>query len=469
MVAHSPVAPGESHAGHVLRHSVMTLGTRIAVVLIRIPTSILIARLLGTEGQGTYTSAIVFPMLFAFVGLLGFDAAHTFLLSKRRYSLGQINGQTILVVVALSAIAVPAYLAFIRLYGGAVDPPLRSLLSLGAVLIPVFMARDLSAALLLGLHRIRWFNIANLVHAASLLIFVSVNLLLLGGGVRGTLVAFFLSEIAMILVALSVARKAGGRSRLIERPPLDLLKKSASYGLQGHVGNALLQLTHRYDMFLILSFAGVGAQGLYSVAVILAEKLLHIPESIRIVLFPKLSSLADGDAGGLTVRVTRNSLFVTTAAAGLLLLLSRPLLSIFYGQQYAPALLALRILIPGVAMLSLSTVLSGDLSARDKRIYQTIAGALGFGLNVLLCFFLIPRMGIEGAAWASTAAYTAQALAMLVFFVRLSGRGIVETVFLQREDMSFYAKLTKRMLTAALEVVRFRRMYPPREWDRHDR
>jgi O-antigen/teichoic acid export membrane protein len=57
------------------------------------PTSTLVARHLGAEGQDAYASAIVFPTLFAFVGLLGIDASHTFFLSKKRYSLSEIGRQ----------------------------------------------------------------------------------------------------------------------------------------------------------------------------------------------------------------------------------------------------------------------------------------------------------------------------------------------------------------------------------------
>jgi O-antigen/teichoic acid export membrane protein len=57
----------ETAGRSVLRHSILTFGTRIAIVLVNIPTSILVARLLGVEGQGAYSSSIILPTLFAFV------------------------------------------------------------------------------------------------------------------------------------------------------------------------------------------------------------------------------------------------------------------------------------------------------------------------------------------------------------------------------------------------------------------
>lgn len=433
----------ESPAKAVFRHSVMTLGTRIGIVLINIPTSILVARLLGTEGQGTYASAIIFPTMFAFIGLLGLDAAHTYLLSSGRATVGQINAQSLRLTVLLSLVITPAYLLFIRFYRGAGDPELARTLTMAGIVIPILLAKYLSVALLLGLHRIKWFNIGNTAQAGLLLGLMCLNLFVFHGGARGAVVAYMVSEVAVTLVAVHVARLASRGRPMFESPPPGLLKRSLVYGLQGHIGNVLIQFTYRFDMFLVLSMVGLGAQGLYSISVLLAEKLSHIPQSVQVVLFPKLSALASEEANRLTPRVVRNSFFATAVAAVVLLILSRPLLLAFYGQEYLPALRAFRVLLPGIVMLSVAKILSSDFSGRDKRIYHTIATAAAFGSNVVLCLLWIPRFGIEGAAWASTVAYSLQSLLMLVFFRRLSGVGIRESLFITHDDLARYAKLLR--------------------------
>jgi O-antigen/teichoic acid export membrane protein len=439
----------ESHAGTVFRHSLMTLGSRVGIVLINIPTSILIARILGAEGQGAYTSSIVFPSLFAFIGLLGIDASHTFLLSRGRYSAAQINGQSVLLSVLVSAYTVPAYLVFLRLYGGAEDPGLSSLLTLGTVLIPVLLLKYLAVAFLLGLQKIKWFNAANIIQAASLLVLMILNLLVVRGGVRGAILAYLASEITVGIVGLRTAFRVARGGTLIERPPSEMLRTSIRYGLQGHGGNVLVQFTYRFDMFLILSMLGAGAQGLYSIAVILAEKLMHIPRSVQVVLFPKLSSLPVEESNELTPRVLRNSLFLTAVAGAALYLLSRPLLLLFYGTEFAGSLNTFRILLPGVVMLTASSILSGDFSARDRRIYHTVANAIGFSVNISLCLLWIPVLGIEGAAWASTVAYSLEAVVMLLFFRRLSGRGLRESTLIGIDDVRLYRRILARLLGRA--------------------
>jgi O-antigen/teichoic acid export membrane protein len=428
----------ESPARSVLRHSAMTLGTRVGIVLINIPTSILVARLLGAEGQGSYASAVIFPTLFAFIGLLGVDAAHTYLLSGNRAPVAQINAQSLRLVVVLSLVVTPLYLAFVHLYHGAADPRLASILSLGAAIVPILLAKYLAVALLLGLGRIKWFNIANAVQAAALLGLMCLNFFVFKGGVRGAVTVYMLSEVTVTGIAIVVARREVGAGPLFETPAPGLFRRSIVYALQGHVGNVLIQFSYRFDMFLVLSMVGLAGQGLYSIAVVLAEKLSHIPQSVQVVLFPKLSSLPVAEVDRLTPRVLRSSLFATAVAGAVLFLVSRPLLLLFYGTPYLPALRAFQVLIPGIVALSIAKILAGDFSGRDRRIYHTIGTAIGFGVNLALCLVWIPRAGIEGAAWASTVAYTVQSVVVLVFFRKLSGNGILESTVIRGEDLKLY-------------------------------
>ncbi len=449
----------ESHGRTVLRHSLMTFSTRMGIVLVNIPTSILIARLLGTDGQGTYASAVVFPMMFAFIGLLGIDSAHTYLLSRRRYPLSQINSQSLILALVFSAIIAPLYLIFLKHYGGASDPALRTILTMGVFLIPILLAKYFAIALFLGLQRIRWFNAANFIQATALLCFMCVNFFVIKGGVMGALIAYMVSEVLLVAIGVWAAVRGSRRGHpdgeignntlsqaVLSVPSLGLLRKSLVYGLQGHIGNILTQFTYRFDMFLVLSMVGLKGQGLYSISVLMAEKLSHIPQSVQVVLFPKLSSMEVEEANELTPRVMRSSLLLTAVAGVVLYLLSGPLLVLFYSTEFAPALNAFRILIPGIVTLSIAKILSSDFSGRDKRIYQTIATAIAFAVNMVLCFIWIPRYGIEGAAWASTAAYTLQSGIMVVLFRKLSGCGVFESLVVRGEDFALYGRTLRGLM-----------------------
>ncbi len=209
----------------------------------------------------------------------------------------------------------------------------------------------------------------------------------------------------------------------------------------------LVQFTYRFDMFLVLSMLGLKAQGFYSIAVLLAEKLSHIPQSVTVVLFPQaLFALERRRQRADAARDAHLALPRSGRRGGPVPPVSRPLLLLFYGTEFLPALKAFQILIPGIVTLSVGRILSSDLSGRDHRIYHTVATAIAFASNVGLCLVWIPRYGIEGAAWASTVAYTLQSAIMLAFFTRLSGCGLAETVVIRREDLALYGGLVRKLL-----------------------
>lgn len=418
----------------------MTFTTRMVVLLVNIPTSIIIARTLGAGGQGIYFSALLFTSLTSFVTLMGMDTAYTYFISGRRHPVSSVVAQGLTTVLILTAIAVPIYLVFVQIYGGAVKGWLQAALLPASVLIPIGLAKWVGIAFLVGLQDIRRFNLLTLLSAILLLCLVSLFLLGFGMKVKAAVAAYAISETFYVVAAiLSVVRRVGFSCL---RPSFhkDIWRSSLIYGLKGHVGNVLVQLVYRFDTFLIVYFLGVAQQGFYSIAVLLAEKLSHLPNSIQIVLFPRVSSLSREQANLVTPRVVRTTLLIMIVGGILLAASSEFLIRLFYGQKFMPALPAMRLLVPGVVFLSIFKVLASDLSGRDRRTYISIAAAVAFVINAVLNFVLIPRWGISGAAVASTVAYFLQSAVIVAFFVKVSGVKATSVLLPRTDDVPHYAR-----------------------------
>jgi O-antigen/teichoic acid export membrane protein len=418
----------------------LTFVTRMVVLLINIPTSIIIARTLGAGGQGTYTAALLFTSIFCFVTLLGMDSAYTYFLSGRRYQVQAVLAQGVATMLVLTLVTTPLYLVFAISYGAAVKASFQIVLVYAAVLVPIGLAKWVGIAFLVGFQDIRRFNLLTLLSAMLLLGMVSVSLLVLDRGVKSAIAAYAISDFFFAVAALvSVGKKVGFRAM---RPAFDrkLGRASLSYGLKGHLGAVLVQLVYRFDTFLIVYFLGVAQQGFYSIAVLLAEKLSHLPNSIQIVLFPRVSAMTNEQANAVTPRVVRTTLLIMVVGGVVLAASSKFLILLFYGRQFLRGLSAMRILIPGVVFLSIFKVLSSDLSGRDRRIYNTIAASIAFGANAVLNLVLIPRMGISGAAAASTVSYAIQSIVMVAFFVKVSGVSAASVLLPSRDDIPHYAR-----------------------------
>ena len=434
------MATGSDERVSLFGRGLMTFSTRMVVLLVNIPTSIIIARTLGAGGQGIYFSALLFTSLISFVTLMGMDTAYTYFISGRRHPVSAVVAQGLMTVLLLTAIAVPIYLLFVRLYGGAVQGWLEAALMPAAVLIPIGLAKWVGIAFLVGLEDIRRFNLLTLLSAILLLCLVSLFLLVFGMKVKAAVAAYAISEAFYVVAAIvSVVRRTGFSSM---KPSFhkDIWRDSLVYGLKGHIGNVLVQLVYRFDTFLIVYFLGVAQQGFYSIAVLLAEKLSHLPNSIQIVLFPRVSALSREQANQVTPRVVRTTLLIMVFGGFALAASSEFLIRLFYGQKFMPALPAMRLLIPGVVFLSVFKVLASDLSGRNRRTYISIAAAVAFVLNAALNFILIPRWGISGAAVASTIAYFLQSVVIVAFFVRVSGVKATSVLLPKAADVPHYVR-----------------------------
>jgi Na+-driven multidrug efflux pump len=63
--------------------------------------------------------------------------------------------------------------------------------------------------------------------------------------------------------------------------------------------------------------------------------------------------------------------------------------------------------------LSLGKVAASDLAGRGKNGYSTVFSIVGLVVTVILDLALIPRLGIRGAALASSAAYFTNSMLIL--------------------------------------------------------
>jgi O-antigen/teichoic acid export membrane protein len=440
----------------LLRQSAITFASRMTITLVNIPISMIIARTLGAEGQGIYSAAITFPNLWAGFGLFGLDAAHLYFLARDRKTLGPILANSLLILLLFSAVLLPAYLLLVKPLMGEQGQTLQPYLILSAVVVPLILARHLCLSLFLGLGRIERYNGLLVVSQIALLAMVATGLLVANqgaesdGGTRFVIIAYQLSLLVFLVPALLwVRRQVTPEDRRRIRASRRLLADSAVYGIKGHLGIIFTQFSYRFDMVLVLRWLGPAAQGYYSIAVLLAEKLTHITASVQFVLFPHISAATREEADRITPIVCRNTVAWMIAAGVVMFLIGRFMIRLFYTDAYLPALDAYQALLPGIVALTVSNVLSSDFSGRNRRLLTTIAMGTGFGVNLLLNILWIPRMGIVGAAWASTISYSTQSIIMGLFFWRITGISPLLLVVPQFSDLKLYrgiaAKLADRV------------------------
>ncbi len=428
-----------------LRESLLTFGSRILLVLVNLPVSILVFRHLGADGQSIYSSVTSYATSFVVIGLLGIDAAHTYYLAGGRAPGTQIAGNSLAVLAGLSLVLIPLFPPLIAFATRGQGDAVHGYLGIGMALIPILAARYLLLSVFMARRRNEAFN----------LIYAGCDLLLLGlllagflvfrGGAAWALWAFAISQAVMVLLAGRWAYGREVRGQGAPRPSRPLFKASLNYGLRGFLATVLTTFVYRFDTVLVLRWLGTAAQGQYFVAVFLAEKLTHITASVQAVLFPHVSAATPAQADQLTPRVCRHTLFWVLACAATLFAVASPLLRTFYSEKAAACIAPMRILLPGIVALTLSKLLTADLSGRDRRFVPTLFTGLSLALNIALNYAWTRRLGIAGAAWASTAAYGLQALLSVVYFWRVTGVSPARLLVPRRADLEPYRTLIRRL------------------------
>src|SRR5690606_6655670 len=243
------------------------------------PISMLIAHRLGAEGQGAYAAMLALTSLWGTSCLLGLDTAHTYFLAGRRYSANAIVTHGIFWSLALSAVAAPLYLVLAPLAAPSDQPGLLpTVLVISAFAVPLTMARYFVLAVFLGEGQVDRFNLLNVLSNLVLLIALILLLVMMPGTVVQAAWAYLLSLAVFIglggfWIWARLRQTVGGFRWTFDR---SLLRGGLIYGLKGHLGNLVVQMTYRQDQILVTRMQGLEQQGLYSVAVMLAEKLSHI-------------------------------------------------------------------------------------------------------------------------------------------------------------------------------------------------
>lgn len=380
---------------------------RAATILASFAVGVLLARRLGVQGYGYYGVALAVLTIAGIPGELGVPRLVTreVAASEKRNDLAYLFGVlewanvTVTRVSAVTMLAVAAaavVLEFTR------PSPLDLALLLGAPTIPLMAVARLRGGTLQGLHHIVRGQIpANLIRPLLLSL-----LLILGWGFGTTLSA----GSAMGLTSLSAAGAAGLahiwlKQRLPKFRPVEPLRGGRRWlgsSITMALSEAMLTLQGESSVLALGMLSGASASGLFRISNATAAAMANFGVMIAYVSAPVIARLyTSGDHVRLQKLVTAAARAMLAGVALLslpLLIFSRPLLALVYGETYAPAANVLRILILAQIINAAfgPTGLLLIMTGHERR--GTRALIIAFIVNLVALAILSPIWGSIGAA-----------------------------------------------------------------------
>jgi O-antigen/teichoic acid export membrane protein len=415
-----------------MRSASWILVAQLANVLISLLLSVLLARELGAPGKGTVSIVLYLGVTGAALANLGFNTALTYLAARRevtpRDAVTFSGGLALAVTGAALLLTIPFGLPAARalLHSDSVG-----LLRLGVLAIAPSLFGTLLGAYLIGANRVRQ---SNLITVGSMAFQLAADLVL---AALHLLVP--LSAVLVWLAAISggaagmwwQARRVGADRESVGA--LGLFRKGYRYGLSTWASSVLGMLALRQDVFLVALLLDTKAVGVYSIAVAMAETAWYMPAALNNILMPKVAGSPE-DTVELTQRLTRVAWPVTVGVAIVVVLVSRPLLPLVFGEVFSASLLPLVLLTPGMVAGAIASMPSAYVMGIGRPLDWTRACLANITVNLLANILLIPRLGVLGAAVASSLSYWVSAVIVCRYFLSRSNTRLKDLVVPRRSD-----------------------------------
>jgi O-antigen/teichoic acid export membrane protein len=371
----------------------------------------------------------------------GLSQANVYIIASQRSTVATAKRATFYLWATASIIGLSLFYCFLFFFGDKALPHLpREYYLFSALLFPVILGLQYSASIFQGTRDFKRFNLSLILSPFFALALVSSFGFFSKLDVPLALTLYLVAQICGLAITLSMLRVSNDDPR-----PIDLknyASSALSYGWKVHIGNILSLLNKRASIYLLNFFTSSGTVGVFVVAVQLSEALWHFSKAACTAIAPRLALMytqkdrKPEEVSALVCRVV----FTFTATAGLaIVLLSDLIVGILFGQQYIDAASAIKWIIPGVVMMSVSRVLAYDLAARGVPEINTYILALVLIVNITASTLLIPGYGMIGAAAGISIAYSANALAKLIVYSRITSISWHRYLIPDRTDLSLMA------------------------------
>ncbi len=418
-----------------------TLGAGLIGVALGFHNSILIARLLGPAGRGSHELIIATSGLLTALLGLSLTSGITWAVATESAAPRRLAPGLLVAAIVQTAFA-GVLLALVDTSGlGENLLPVAS----GGWVVPATVAlfglQTLNGywrAVLIGARRILDANRTDVLLRGSLALMLAVaGVGAWLGGVRPglswitalTVVSWTLAQAALVarLKSTPSPPRAGAGYRVVAR-----------YSLPSYFGNLAQFLNYRMDTFFVNHFLGAASVGLYTLAVAIAQLVWLISSAAATVLLPAVASMSDHRRGAeLAAGACRVAFWSTVAASAMLALAAPVAIPMVYGAGFAASVLPLVVLLAGVAAFSVVNVLGGGYLAGIGRPQDNMRVAwVALAVTTAGDLLLIPRLGIAGAALASTASYLTSAVLTVYLFRRKTSQSLASVFRLRRSDLA---------------------------------
>ena len=385
----------------------------IKLLILAVSTPILV-RILGPRLYGEYAAVMaVFALLMILVSSGISSGGQKYLAEERADTAwkAQVFNYYLRIATVLALFASVLLLAVTEF--GVVEsvfqPHYAVYFYLLAILAFAAQFREYARRCLMGLKLEHYSEPITVLYKLIFAVF-AISLAYLGYGVVGVLSGHIIASLtAFAIGALIIARHIDLRAAMKPLPEDFPRSELRSFNNLSILYFFLLTSLYHVDVLMLELFTTSETVGYYKAALVMAQFLWFVPKSVQAILIQSTADLWANDRieeiNSISSKVTRYTALISLLLAIGLAALAQDVVPLYYGADFAPAVVPLLLLLPGTIGFAVARPLLAITHAKGAMGIMIGATGVSAGLNLVLNLILIPPFGMAGAAIATSIGY----------------------------------------------------------------
>jgi len=427
----------------LLKDMLGLLGTRAVWSVMGMVSGIILARWLGPHDRGVLALVLLLPSTLVTLVKFGAAQANVYMINREKAPIEKVASNALVLAIFWGLLtSVVVWLVRDQLTETVLRDVPDWALAFALVRTPLLLLDNYLFSILQATGKFGTYNVRLLLSESLRLVLLAIALIGLDLGLFAALSIYtgvWIFNVAWLMVAM--AREIAFQLKV----DWGLIKETYSFGIRSYVQILTQHMLIRVGFYMVSYFLGASQVAFYTIALRFTELVLEIPQAIGLVLYPRLTALPEEEVHRLTAQTCRRTLIVTLPAALALAVLGPYVIILWYGEAFEPATAPLPWAAAAVAMMSMFVIITRDFTSRAEQRINTLSGLVALITNATLCYFLIPPLGIVGAAMATAAAYTAACAVLVAFFLAESGLSLGELFVPKRDDFEYFVGVLKKL------------------------
>lgn len=408
----------------------------VVLFLTTLITGVVIARYLGPEKLGIWTLLLLIPGYAEAFGRLQLDVSSVYFIGKGKIKPGEaefILHSASAIMVIILALVVFLNIDFLHNYiFKNVEMDVREFIYGVFLTVPLRFIYINYSYLLISREKIKFYNKLIIIQALTTSTLSVGMVILTDFGILGVLIGSIFGLLVSIIYGIS---KVNSIDKIKPNFNLGLLGEMAKYSAHLYI-SALIGFFQNNVSTLIAAYYVTPAQiAFFALGKSMSDiSTRMIPGAVNTILFPRISSSGDQDeAINLVVRSFRVTLLIISTTTIILFFLIRPIIFILYGEDYYPVIDIFVIIIASLVMVQSSSVLKSYLMGSGRVHLLPKLSILPLLLQIILCLFLAPDLGIFGIAIAYAISSVCLFIFQVIFFLKLTDTKL-ESLYIRYDD-----------------------------------